>query len=256
MEEITICAVSQYSFSQVGTSACTPISLFLVAIFLRHLDGHELMDKEAIMTDAVLSGISSYSSVFGTAEASGPQHLAVEDVVDRITELACLKKVGAPIQGQLSNIDAFRQLFTESRRAANACKYAGVVITKPPETLCVFLPPLDSSSARYFLFDSHSRPQYGLDGSYMVESDSIEAIIDRLNLIFPQLPSEGEGESYSTMMYNMFEGSIFTLASVEESASSSFTAISASREQSPDEDYVLVDAPAVAASEGLSGNIP
>lgn len=111
-------------------------------------------------------------------------------------------------------------------------KYIGLIITKPPETVCLLLPPIEktpagsntaaASSSRYVFFDSHSRPQLGFYGSYLVASSRQEDIVRRLQSIFIPLPVDDVDEvgmdelgwNYiynMQMMYNMFEASVLQL---------------------------------------------
>jgi len=104
-------------------------------------------------------------------------------------------------------------------------KYIGLIITKPPETVCVLLPPMEAtpaSSSRYVFFDSHSRPQLGFYGSYLVASTRQEDVVRRLQSIFIPLPVDDVDEvgmdelgwNYiynMQMMYNMFEASVLQL---------------------------------------------
>ena len=70
------------------------------------------------------------------------------------------------------------------------------------------------------MFDSHSRPQLGIEGSYLVETSQRAEIINRLHDIFPLQHSFGdeiessmidENETFMTEMYATFEGSAFQL---------------------------------------------
>jgi hypothetical protein len=80
-----------------------------------------------------------------------------------------------------------------------------VVLTKPPETVCLCLPP-EGGFGRFVLFDSHPRP--GLPNAYAVECGSVGELLARVREVFPPLPPEGGGEEalMAVMMYNMFEG--------------------------------------------------
>jgi len=75
---------------------------------------------------------------------------------------------------------------------------------------------------QYAFFDSHSRPQLGFTGSYLVVSKSQEDIVRRLQSIFIHIPVDDVDEvgmdelgwNYiynMQMMYNMFEASVFQL---------------------------------------------
>jgi hypothetical protein len=101
-------------------------------------------------------------------------------------------------------------MFQQARDRAAPGKYIGLVITKPPETVCVLLPPRGAQAgAKFIFFDSHSRPQFGISGSYVVVCDDERAVVNRLSSIFTPLPSEGDEDNYMLMMYNMFEATAF-----------------------------------------------
>lgn len=101
-------------------------------------------------------------------------------------------------------------MFTQARLMAYPEKYIAVVVTKPPETVCVLLPPTSAPpGSKFIFFDSHSRPQFGYSGAYMVLCNDEMGLVSRLQAVFPSLAMEGGGEDYMQMMYNMFEGSVF-----------------------------------------------
>ena len=79
------------------------------------------------------------------------------------------------------------------------------------------LPPKDlNSGGLYFLFDSHSRPQDGFEGSYVMVFQNEASLIRRLVQLFPNFTggSDGFGEqNFYADMYNMFEGTVFQVTS-------------------------------------------
>ena len=60
-DNITVCQISQYNFSEFGASACTPISCYMVSKFLPVLDSNLPFVGDEVMTDSVLSGVQSLS---------------------------------------------------------------------------------------------------------------------------------------------------------------------------------------------------
>ena len=76
------------------------------------------------------------------------------------------------------------------------------MITKPPETVSVII-----SREKCYFFDSHSRPQIGIEGAYLVSCDDVEGLVRRIMLVFPAM--ESTGDTMMDMMYNSFEGTIF-----------------------------------------------
>lgn len=209
--------ISQYTFA-TGSSACTPIACFAVASILERLDVKLDCNDSLFLTDSIVSGVASYTSL-SNGDGNAP-HLSVEEFYSVSKEM-CSKvvKLGEPIQGLLTNRNAFLDLINTAREMCSesivgTTKNIGIVITKPPETVCITVPPIDSShgSNTYTFFDSHSRPEYGLNGSYIVTSNDINAIIERLNTIFPANAGDGLDDldgSYMQMLYSTFEGTIF-----------------------------------------------
>ena len=103
-------------------------------------------------------------------------------------------------------------MFVEARRRATiADRHIGVVITKPPETICLILPPLSSPAGKWLLFDSHSRPHLGLDNSYLVIADDEGTILRRLDELFPPfaLDQDDPDALQIQLMYNTFESYFF-----------------------------------------------
>ena len=170
------------------------------------------------LTEAVISGVMNYTQL--AKEVGGANHLSVADYFNQseVTR-AKLNQVGEPIQGLLTNRNAFLILINSAKESvanqiANRGKHIGIVITKPPETVCITIPPLDSnqSTSIYSFFDSHPRPECGLPQACYVTSNDIDSIILRLNAIFPanvEIESDGYENSYMQMLYSTFEGTVF-----------------------------------------------
>ena len=132
-----------------------------------------------------------------------------------------IDKLGDSFQLLLTESDCFHTLFEQSYHLCTHERtqhYIAIIITKPPETIVVFLPPKINTTdlnipntLPYYLFDSHSRPSLGIDGSYMVKTKTLESLIQRLKTLFPPLESDvGEEDNYMTWMYNSIEGVVYT----------------------------------------------
>lgn len=206
----------------MGSSSCTPIALQFAAIFLRALnDEGTTPNTYELMTEATLEGISSYSAIVGDSiSAYSTVHLSVEEYLAQAPQVAALlKNTGGPYQRLLTDINSFHsmleQAISEAMCSSSLCTYIAVTVTKPPETVVVFL-PVDrnrsdcASNRSYYIFDSHSRPQLNIEGSYVAKCSSETNLINRLKLLFPPLDSEGE-DNYMMWMYNSFEGTAFAL---------------------------------------------
>jgi hypothetical protein len=158
-------------------------------------------DPSELMT-CVWSGVSHFQSL----PVEMRRHLAGDELgTDNVSTKGTL-------QGLLSTPYHFQELFAQARVCANATDHIGIIVTKPPETVCVILPPVSCLPGvkKFILFDSHSRPQLGLDGSYMYFSNSERDLVMRLEGLFIPLPMEPGGTiDYIQDMYNMFEGTVF-----------------------------------------------
>ena len=219
VERVVVLGISQYTFSEMGASACTSISVAAMMALLEHYDRdeqREMMISEEQLSNSVICGVMSHS---GAGHASVEELLMLSpDLNSKLTKIDQENKL--PLQGLLTQPAPFELLLDKVVTLnQNRHKAIGVIITKPPETVVVILPAADRN--RYALFDSHSRPQLGIDGSYLVETSQRAEIINRLHDIFPlQEQSFGtemessmidENESFMTQMYATFEGSAFQL---------------------------------------------
>lgn len=208
---------------------------------------------EDLMTHAILEGITSYSNLgMQAAGSSSTEHLSVEECFALMPSLSSTVQQIGWIQGILSAKNSLESVFEYARKSAreeNGPNYIGIVITKPPETLCIFLP---LGEGKFYMFDSHSRPQMGIDGSYLVATRSAALLADRLHTIFP-VQRELVGS-----MYDMFEASLYICKrfSRAEAAAQAAAAASVAKDCAPvgggrvsprgeagpvEGDYVIVD---------------
>lgn len=218
-ETLTVLDLSQYSFAEIGSSACTPIACSAAVALLHRLENDIDIDDASFLNEAIIIGVASYSNI---------QHLRVGDHMS-VEEYSALSqdmqqkvvKVGESFQGLLTELSPFRNLIRRAQEQAatfssSTTNYVGIIITKPPETVCITVPSLsnDKGSAKiYSFFDSHSRPEYGLTGSYLVTSSSIESVLHRLSSIFPQVDLEGcFNDTYMQMLYTTYEATVFQIA--------------------------------------------
>ena len=209
-DHVTELNISQYSFGESGISACTVIACSVVKLFLgKFKSSDNTIPSVSELTTAVEEGITCYRTL-PTATRS---HLSVDELGSFMS--GTVQTIGdSPIQGLLTTPNHFQDMFAQARSRADPDQYIAIVITKPPETVCVILPPanLSSEQGKYIFFDSHSRPQLGFSGSYMVECGDERGLISRLQAVFTPLVLEGGGvgqEEYMQLMYNMFEGTVF-----------------------------------------------
>jgi len=67
------------------------------------------------------------------------------------------------------------------------------------------LPPLDSATKIYLIFDSHPRPEQRIDGAYIYSTQDLDAMDTRLKRLFPFQDFGGGDQDMMAMMYNSFD---------------------------------------------------
>ena len=197
--------ISQYLFSQVDTSACTTIACSALPQLLESLDENQLLNKEKLSA-MLIEGIEHHRHV---TSVLGLEHVSVEEVVELLPSLtSSLSSINITSQRSLTSPDCFEKLVQE---AIDSCpdinRHIGVIVTKPPETVALIINP--APTGRQLLFDSHSRPQLGLEGAYLLSSD-LMGIVSHLKQLFPA-PSGQNIQSMSLMeeMYYSFEANAY-----------------------------------------------
>lgn len=235
--------VSQYTVPS-GRSACTCIALAMAESFLIAADAaadtggegdraNNVVSKE-FLAAAVHKGVDVYRSVSGSGGdngGGGVEHSSVEEVLNAAARpFASLKGLsGSPRQGLLEaatseigpmGIHAVMS-GCRSDAAVDAEKYVAVVITKPPETVLVLLPPPTraSGTASFVLIDSHPRsnqlsPHFP-SGSYAILHPTLESLVDSLKQLFPAVDLGSDVNEMMAMMYNSFDAYPFQIGKVK-----------------------------------------
>jgi len=201
---VSQCTISQYSL-QGGHSACTVISTMLASEALRALQppgrnsSNQLVDLCHLFQDVITRGAS-----LALSNASF-QHMSCEEALLLLpSSSAGAVQCGAVLQGLLHQRGCFADILRRAREGAGGQPVA-IVLTKPPESVCVVLTP-----SRCFLFDSHSRPSEGLSNAYVVEAPSEQELLSRLAALFPPFPAQGMGEM-QMLVYNGIDATVFVL---------------------------------------------
>lgn len=216
--------VSQYS-SLSSRSACTSIALCFATRALSELKirtDNELKNiiSSSFLNETILQGMQSYDELQKNHNLS-VEHLSVEEILQLSTgskELFTTMKLlpQSPRQGVLSsstdNPMGLQSTLSACRSdASNEQSYIAVVITKPPETILVILPPLNATTAHqnYVLLDSHPRPSnftpHHPPGSYALFHSDLQGLVRSLEEIFPVVDLGSDVNEMMAMMYNSFD---------------------------------------------------
>lgn len=208
--------ISQYTFQEMGSSACTSIAFAGLSTILSRLDSNMTVNDATFLSDAIICGVTNYSNETNGSDTTF--HSSADELWEQssVTLKQQISKVGESFQGLLTEENAFQSMISKVKEMTDIDpgKHIGIIITKPPETVCIMIPPLNcdqTSSKTYAFFDSHSRPEYGITGSYCVTSNNLDSILLRLEVIFPS--DNGidfdANDTYMQMLYTSFETTVF-----------------------------------------------
>jgi UBA/TS-N domain len=221
---------SQYQVEN-GKSACTFMALSAARSFLQQPPSH--VDNETAMAnfldEMVLHGSLLYQQWMLQQQALSQtsqqqqqqQHTSPEEALQSgYFDDLCLREGGIR-QGTLWPRHNWHALLTECQSTTD---WVCVVITKPPETVLVCLPPLSLSDKEtslhcYYLMDSHPRPTLGNNNNaaYARCHETLEQLIASLQILFPAVPLDGDeyGEVMAAL-YNSFDLYPLALAAPKE----------------------------------------
>ena len=227
------CELICSTFSQCdltnGKSACTYIALAGVQILLPHINTSSSSSYSSsslsninitpdIISRCLFEGAEKYQLYHDNNGNGGVEHTSPEEVLpfyDNTIEWVD-NKVEQGMLGLNNNLDGnaigLLPLLSKVQQHHHYDNgYCAIVITKPPETIVTFLPPLSNSTnkndnndnAYYILFDSHSRPNI-VDGggAYMKIHNTINDLIKSIEDVFPAVDLNDDGLN---MIYNSFD---------------------------------------------------
>lgn len=219
--EVAQCAFSQYSFP-AGKSACTLISALAAIEFIQLLsipssNVLQIGDLAFRYQRVVEQGV-------GLVTSSGSiDHMSCEEALFLLPEgVRCpslVPQCGSTMQGLLSNAQCFQAILDDARRMVGLTSarslYTAILITKPPESVCILV-PTRPSGASWYLFDSHARPQAGLPNAHVMRFESDSHLVAHLRHLFPSLASEfpGDDDDMQLVMYNSVDYTTFALSGV------------------------------------------
>lgn len=207
--------VSQFSFSAPGAvSACTTISTYSCLLLLKELQNVLSSDKAKTIeyfSKILVDGVETDTLIRASNDsAMSAEHFSVDDVLGYIQ--AKLSPIGRSIKKTddvFQNIlkgssQDFLPLFVKARDLqAEHSSAVGMVVTKPPETVCVVL---HENGQDLLMFDSHGRPSLGFSGANVLKTKSTDVVLQFLVRTFPHFPCDEEAVA---LMYNCFECTFF-----------------------------------------------
>lgn len=212
--------ISQYSDPN-GRSACTSIALTMAASALSALHqskndaSFENTINSTFLAESIRQGVQTYNEIAKNNQA-GAEHLSVEEFLQLSASLHkfdCLKLLpNSPRQGILSSSNdnpmGFESIISQCQSEATSQFLIGVVITKPPETVLILVPP-SGQQHQYVLLDSHPRPNqlipYQPAGSYALFHPNLPSLVRSLKDIFSVLDLGSDVNEMMAMMYNSFD---------------------------------------------------
>eukprot|EP00571_Detonula_confervacea_P002001 CAMPEP_0172322940 /NCGR_PEP_ID=MMETSP1058-20130122/47369_1 /TAXON_ID=83371 /ORGANISM="Detonula confervacea, Strain CCMP 353" /LENGTH=314 /DNA_ID=CAMNT_0013038813 /DNA_START=69 /DNA_END=1013 /DNA_ORIENTATION=+ len=236
--------MSQYSDS-LGRSACTSIALTMACNLLNMatINPEGVIDS-SFLSNSILEGIKMYNDL-SSSNSNGVEHSSIEELLSACHSadsnnstakqiISSLKQFNfSPRQGILSNSSdnpmGLEAVLSQCQAdATDSESYIAVVITKPPETVLVLLPPRGHSSSTYILLDSHPRPQqlspHHPSGSYALFHSTLSSLVASIKQIFPVTELGSDVPEMMAMMYNSFDVYPFQYQCLQSTATAPATA--------------------------------
>jgi hypothetical protein len=212
-------STSQYTYADIGRSACTCIALTAASMFLQDQNV-----TPTFLDTMIAQGVENYQKLISSGQTD-VEHLSAEEVLqkDQQGQFFHVKTIGggndAIYQGVLShdfhNPMGMKALLEGIRFDRHTNRKVGstndddewivILITKTPETVLVCFPPDSISPAPYWLIDSHPRPQLGLDTSYAKLHPSLDTLLLSLQAVFPPTDLGPDVPEMMAIMYNSFD---------------------------------------------------
>ena len=194
MEAVATCERSQFDYG--GVSACTSIDC---EVAIRWLHGRDMTSQEvdaALKTGSALTPSDEHQAA---AELLFMVERYMEQLALAHNEQFSIKEGAASYAGALLGVST----------TAGPGEKLAMILTKPPESVCVFYDGTEGSKFEWLLFDSHPRDysaSIGRQPSAVVGFSSLGALAEHLGTIIPPfIDPEGGEDSYMDMMYNVME---------------------------------------------------
>ncbi|CAM9159964.1 unnamed protein product [Ascophyllum nodosum] len=224
-QQVVQAPISQYDLHN-GRSACTCICLEASLTILEMLATGPWRGSPEDVADIVSIGVVMYEGLSdaGTSNRTlSTEHTSVSEAMPAVPRYrdGLQPATGRDCyQGMLGAGAAFASILGSiAGDQRDKSRPVAVAITKPPETIVVFLPADpdvsgvassgSSGPRQWLLFDSHPRPQVGLTGAHVQSFGRQAALVEGLNDIFP--PFDVGTDSVMASMYNMVDCTPLTL---------------------------------------------
>lgn len=206
---IVVLGVSQFDYGSVGSSACTSIAIMAITALLgRYGEINAAAFENEEVASTCLAAVGEGVSSVGT----GVEHQSVDEVWMQLSASTKLLDKVDFLQGILkSRIEVAFEDITEKIQHllpdGDEGGIVGVALTKPPLTVAVFAHKA-GKDVTYAIFDSHSRPELGINSAYFCQSLTLKALVGNLQKLFPRISSHEE-ELAVELMYHSYEAHFF-----------------------------------------------
>jgi hypothetical protein len=218
---------SQYTFADVGRSACTCIALTAAGMFLSIQDGDTVVTPE-FLDRMITLGIENYQALAAVSmQASNTtstvvvEHMSAEEVLQQAgsaDRFGVQSTAGGVRQGILSHDRdhflglkvIFERIYMDSR---SHNKWLCVLMTKTPETVLICTPPQGAyeesfksdTTLSFWLIDSHPRPNCGKLNAYSISHSTLDSLLQSLYAIFPTTDLGTDVPEMMAQIYNSFD---------------------------------------------------
>ena len=201
--------VSQYDIG--GSSSCTSIACSVTCAILRKLSLDENIESSDWLVENVFLGNQKHQLRLQLSKSLYTiEHTSIEEYFTGNVEDGIVTVNEVPLQ-QMIHSQVFSDMIGEATRElyGRDMKSIGVIFTKPPESAAVIIYKREQSLIYYF-FDSHSRPQFDIQGAYLYRTQDPQELASYLSKLFSVADLKSASNPYvnvnvEEMMYNTVE---------------------------------------------------
>jgi hypothetical protein len=219
---------SQYTFADIGRSACTCIALTGAGMFLS-TQGSSTSVTPDFLDRMITQGIENYQALATTMIQSSNnnsttavvEHMSAEEVLQQAggsERFGVQSTAGGVRQGILSHdrdhplgLNAILEGICMESQSQN--KRLCLLMTKTPESVLICIPPqgtceenaFPNNASSFWLVDSHPRPQCGTSNAYATQHLTLDSLLQSLYTIFPTTDLGPDIPEIMAQMYNSFD---------------------------------------------------